>query len=115
MRLPGAMLPGLFKYLVSKPVTVLYPAQRTPVPPRLRGKLAFHKDKCISCGACARDCPSGACQMEKREGEAKKFPTFYIERCLFCEQCAESCPKDAIEMTQEFELAHYKKGEVVVR
>jgi len=113
MRYPGTMLPSIIKHLVGKPVTVLYPAQRTPVPERLRGKLAFHLDKCISCSACARNCPSNACVMEKIDG--KNRPVFYIERCLFCEQCAESCPKDAIEMTTEFELAHYKKGDVVVR
>ncbi|MFH0815561.1 MAG: 4Fe-4S binding protein [Methanobacteriota archaeon] len=113
MRYSGTMLPSILKYLVSKPVTVLYPAQRTPVPDRLRGKLAFNLEKCISCSACARNCPSNACVMEKIHD--KNRPVFYIERCLFCEQCVESCPKDAIEMTTEFELAHYVKGEVIVR
>jgi formate hydrogenlyase subunit 6/NADH:ubiquinone oxidoreductase subunit I len=113
MKSAGTMLPSIFKYLFQRPVTVLYPVQRLDVPPRLRGKIAFSLEKCISCGACARNCPSGACAMEKLDG--KNRPVFDLDRCLFCEQCAESCPKDAIALTQEFELAHYKRGEAVVR
>jgi formate hydrogenlyase subunit 6/NADH:ubiquinone oxidoreductase subunit I len=49
------------------------------------------------------------------EIDGKKRPVFDLDYCTFCAQCAESCPKDAIEMTAEFELAHYKKGEAVVK
>lgn len=113
MRAPGTMLPSIFKHLFGKPVTVLYPAERLPVPKGYRGKIAFHLEKCISCSACARNCPSGACKMEKING--KNQPVFDLDRCLFCEQCAESCPKEAIELTQVFEMAHYKRGELIVK
>lgn len=46
-------------------------------------------DSCISCGACAADCPVDAIS----EGEGK-----YIidpEKCIDCGACAGACPVDA--------------------
>jgi formate hydrogenlyase subunit 6/NADH:ubiquinone oxidoreductase subunit I len=113
MKVPGKMLPKIWVYMFKKPVTVCYPKQRLTPPKNLRGKMKFYIERCISCGLCARDCPSTACQMYEIDG--KKRPVFDLDYCTFCAQCAESCPKDAIEMTAEFELAHYKKGEAIVK
>ena len=113
MRVPGKMLPKITKFIFKKPVTILYPKEKLIVPSDLRGKMKFHLDRCISCGLCARDCPSGACNMH--EIDKKNRPVFDLDYCTFCAQCAESCPKDAIEMTNDFELAHYKKGEAIVK
>lgn len=47
-------------------------------------------DECISCGACAEECPVEAIS----EGEDK-----YVidpEKCTDCGACAEVCPVDAI-------------------
>lgn len=47
-------------------------------------------DECISCGACAGECPVEAIS----EGEDK-----YVidpEKCTDCGACAEVCPVDAI-------------------
>jgi formate hydrogenlyase subunit 6/NADH:ubiquinone oxidoreductase subunit I len=52
--------------------------------------------------------------MHDSEG-GKKYPQFDLDFCTFCGQCAESCPKDCIKLTKEFELAHYKKGEAIVK
>ena len=113
MKTPGKMLPKIWVYMFKKPVTVRYPKEKLAPPEHLRGKMKFYLDRCISCGLCARDCPSTACRMEEIDG--KKRPVFDLDYCTFCAQCAESCPKDAIEMTAEFELAHYKKGEAIVK
>jgi len=113
MKTPGRMLPKIWVYMFKKPVTVLYPKEKLTPPEHLRGKMKFYIERCISCGLCARDCPSTACRMEEIDG--KKRPVFDLDYCTFCAQCAESCPKDAIEMTTEFELAHYKKGEAIVK
>jgi formate hydrogenlyase subunit 6/NADH:ubiquinone oxidoreductase subunit I len=112
MKKPGVMIPTLLGRMKKKPVTVLYPYEKLDPAPGLRGKIKFHLDKCISCGMCARDCPSAACVMKEIDG--KKRPVFDMDRCTFCAQCEESCPKDAIEMTQEYELAHFKRGEAMV-
>ncbi len=47
-------------------------------------------DECISCGACAEDCPVGAIS----EGE----DTYVIDPdvCIECGACASTCPNEAI-------------------
>ncbi len=47
-------------------------------------------DDCISCGACAADCPVNAIA----EGDGKYV--IDAETCLSCGACAESCPVSAI-------------------
>ncbi|MCX6664916.1 MAG: 4Fe-4S dicluster domain-containing protein [Euryarchaeota archaeon] len=114
MKMPGKMLPKIFGFIFKKPVTVLYPKERLTPPKGLRGKMKFHLERCIHCGLCSHDCPSGACTMQLITGD-KKQPVFDLDFCTFCAQCEEVCPKDAIEMTTEFELAHYKRGEAIVK
>jgi ferredoxin len=51
----------------------------------------FITDECISCGACASECPVEAIS----EGDDK-----YIidpQKCTDCGNCVEVCPADAIE------------------
>lgn len=47
-------------------------------------------DECISCGACAADCPVNAIA----EGDGKYV--IDADTCLSCGACAESCPVNAI-------------------
>ena len=114
MKTPGKMLPKIIGFIFKKPVTVLYPKERLIPPKGLRGKMKFYPERCIHCGLCSHDCPSGACTMHLITGD-KKQPVFDLDFCTFCAQCEEVCPKDAIEMTTEFELAHYKRGEAIVK
>jgi ferredoxin len=46
-------------------------------------------DACISCGACAADCPVEAIS----EGEGKYV--INADLCIDCGACADTCPVDA--------------------
>jgi len=113
----GYIIPMLLGKLKEKPVTVLYPAEKLKPFPGIRSKIKFIPEKCIGCGMCARDCPSAACTMHEYNGpdKRKKTPHFDLDRCTFCGQCEESCPKDAIELTADYEMAHFKRGELIIK
>ncbi len=49
----------------SRPITIQYPEQKKPMPPRWRGMHYFDKDEkgettCVACGLCVAICPSAA-------------------------------------------------------
>lgn len=48
-------------------------------------------DNCISCGACASDCPVGAIS----EGDSKYV--IDADACLECGACAGTCPTGSID------------------
>lgn len=117
MKKPAVMIPILLGKLKEKPVTVMYPAEKLKPFDHIRSKIKFISEKCIGCSMCARDCPSAACVMVEKPGpnNRKKSPEFDLDRCTFCAQCEESCPKDAIEMTADYEMAHFNRGELVIK
>jgi NAD-dependent dihydropyrimidine dehydrogenase PreA subunit len=48
-------------------------------------------DSCVSCGACASDCPVEAIS----EGDGKYV--IDADVCIDCGTCADTCPNEAIE------------------
>jgi len=50
-------------------------------------KPVVDKKKCISCGACANNCPKGAIDKETLEIDE--------EKCIRCMACAKNCPNEA--------------------
>ncbi|MCL2355274.1 MAG: 4Fe-4S binding protein [Oscillospiraceae bacterium] len=48
-------------------------------------------DRCISCGACAGECPVSCI------GSGDSTYVIDSERCISCGACASICPVDAIE------------------
>lgn len=48
-------------------------------------------DDCISCGACASECPVGAIS------EGASHYEIDADACLDCGACAETCPTNSIE------------------
>ena len=72
----------------SESVHVVYPAFRCFVV----GKQAFRAtDACISCGLCARICPTGTIVMEQGK------PHWKGKDCVQCTACIHRCPVRAIE------------------
>jgi len=111
-----------FSTMLQKPVTRLYPKEKVVVPPVFRGLHALRRhpdgsEVCIACGLCAAYCPTGCIKIKTSEGpeHTKVVDSYEIEilRCLFCGYCVEACPVRALAMTQEFELAAYKKEDLV--
>lgn len=47
-------------------------------------------DECISCGACASECPAGAIS------EGASHYEINPEACLECGACADTCPTGSI-------------------
>ena len=94
---------------VSAAVSIQYPNQRRPYPPRYRGKhrLTLYPSgdlKCTSCFLCATACPARCIYIEAAEHQdqrVEKFPHRYeIDTllCIYCGYCVEACPVDAIRM-----------------
>jgi uncharacterized protein (DUF362 family)/Pyruvate/2-oxoacid:ferredoxin oxidoreductase delta subunit len=87
----------------AKPPTFLASRLAAMVPPWLvRGALLtfasryarIDQERCIRCGECARNCPSGAISADP---EAQRHS---VDRrlCISCYCCAEVCPSDAIKV-----------------
>ncbi|HOX22977.1 MAG TPA: 4Fe-4S binding protein [Elusimicrobiales bacterium] len=134
---PGRALLEALKCLVSKPVTVSYPAGPDTTTASFRGRIVFDQDKCIGCRMCVKDCPAKAIEITPIEPEQYKFsyvskssrqkmpvavPKFGkraftcvidLNRCIFCAQCAYVCPKQALASSKKFDLACFDKKTVI--
>jgi len=80
------------------------------MPELFRGKHVFHRDKCIGCGLCEKNCPSECIKVRKEE----KRITIRLDTCIFCGLCRDVCPVDAIEFSDKFELSTKDKEELFV-
>jgi len=80
--------------------------QPVPVPEGFRGKVLYHRDRCIGCRMCTRVCPAEAVVFIEKEKKIR----YHLSRCAFCGECVEICPVKALEFTKDFLLADYSKG-----
>lgn len=80
-----------------------------------RGIIGLDVDACISCGICARICPDKCITYVEFPGrdKNKKVPQVDFGLCMFCGLCAEHCPKGCIFLTSEYDLANFKREELV--
>lgn len=105
-------------------ITVRYPYQRRPVPPRYRGLfyLKWNEEKqrlnCVGCTLCAQACPTDVISMVKlgkgTNAGVSEF-TMDLGRCMFCNLCVEACPFDAIFMGPVYELASEQRDVALLR
>ncbi len=72
---------------------------------------SLNDSNCVSCGACAETCPTGALMLRERDLETYKLDA---SRCIFCGDCVEVCPHGALGETSNFELAQYERFDKMV-
>ena len=109
------MLAELFKglkltgrHLFARKITVMYPEEKTPRSPRMRGLHALRRypngeERCIACKLCEAVCPALAITIESepRDDGTRRTVRYDIDmfKCVYCGFCEESCPVDSIVMT----------------
>ena len=105
--------------LLRRRITTQYPEKRLIVSRRTRGnELVWSKEKCTGCATCARTCPQGVIHIETSPGEENRYNVEVFEvdtgYCISCGLCVESCPYNALFMGYAFELAKYRRGELIL-
>ena len=117
----GMRLTG--KYLFARKITVMYPEEKTPRSPRMRGLHALRRypngeERCIACKLCEAVCPALAItiESEQRADGTRRTTRYDIDliKCIFCGMCEESCPVDSIVETSIHEYHFENRGENVV-
>lgn len=89
--------------------TAAYPLAPIEVDKHFRGKPQHDPRQCIGCAACVNACPSNALSVETLLASSEQAWQFNLGRCIFCGRCEEVCPTAAITLSQEYELAVWKK------
>ena len=112
----AAMLNDVLVSFFKKPVTQLYPFEKTDTPERLRGRLFFDPSACTGCGLCVKDCPAKAIELVTLDRAAKRFVLkYHTDRCIYCGQCVIGCRFKCIRMSNtDWELASLKKEDFTV-
>lgn len=103
--------------LPGNSTTVQYPKEQLPIAPRFRGLHRLvptqTREKCVACYLCPTVCPAKCITVESAENaQGEKYPKVYkidLLRCIFCGYCVEACPVEALEMSDQFELANFKR------
>jgi NADH-quinone oxidoreductase subunit I len=128
----GETLRGLrttFMRVVEGPVTIQYPEEKTPVYPRFRGRHKLQRfedtglEKCVGCSLCAAACPAECIRVVAAENTpdnqvsaGERYAAVYeinMSRCIFCGYCEIACPFDAITMGIDYELADYRRSDLI--
>jgi NADH-quinone oxidoreductase subunit I len=118
--LKGLRLTG--RYMFSRKITVMYPEEKTPASPRMRGLHALRRypngeERCIACKLCEAVCPALAItiESEQREDGTRRTTRYDIDlvKCIFCGFCEESCPVDSIVETRFIEYHGESRGDLL--
>lgn len=100
----------MIENLLSRPVTILYPREKVPVPDSFRGKVSIDDQICIGCSKCSLVCPAQVISMidGPRDVEfkgktiaRKKRPQVDMYKCIRCGLCERHCPTGSITLKAE--------------
>ena len=97
-------------------ITVQYPHEKDPIPPRHRGIHYHETEKCVMCWKCSEICPVDCIYIEGTRGSdgvlkggfrgqkatLSKFTIDYTV-CIFCGLCEEPCPPKCIFLGPEYD------------
>ncbi|MBK4764897.1 MAG: NADH-quinone oxidoreductase subunit NuoI [Pantoea sp. Brub] len=109
-------------HIFAKRETRLYPEEKVYLSPRYRGRVVLTRDpdgkeRCVACNLCAVACPVSCISLKKNETkDGRWYPEFFrinFSRCIFCGLCEEACPTTAIQLIPDFELAEFKRQDLV--
>jgi len=112
----------VFLHTFHRRVTVQYPEEKIPLPPRWRGRIVLTRDpdggeRCVACYLCAVACPVDCIALQATQDQAgRRYPAFFrinFSRCIFCGYCEEACPTYAIQLTPSFEMSEYRRDSMV--
>ena len=114
-----------FRNMFEKDVVLSYPEERWALPPGFRGmpRLVMGADgieKCVACKLCEVVCPPDAITIvigefrdqDMRERVPEEFD-IDMGRCINCGYCEEACPKEAIVMSDLYEVASYRREDMI--
>ncbi|MDO8473733.1 MAG: NADH-quinone oxidoreductase subunit I [Dehalococcoidia bacterium] len=107
------------KNLLGRTITTSYPEHKLTVSKRTRGnEFVWYPAKCTGCATCAKSCPQGNIEIITSRGTGNSYDVEKFEidtgRCMFCGLCVESCPYDALCMGRAYELAQYRRGDLIL-
>jgi NADH-quinone oxidoreductase subunit I len=112
----------VLRHTFRRKVTIAYPEEAIPLPPRFRGRIILSRDpdgeeRCVACNLCAVACPVDCIALQAAEdAHGRRYPEFFrinFSRCILCGFCEEACPTDAIQLTPDFEYAEYERPNLV--
>lgn len=90
MKLAGTSMKNLFHKSSCK----MYPVVPLKTYEATRGPVENNIETCVLCSLCAKNCPVGAIEVNKKERYWQFDP--YI--CIRCGECVSRCPKHSLSM-----------------
>jgi len=112
----------VLRHTFRRKVTIQYPEEKIPLPPRFRGRIVLSRDpdgeeRCVACYLCAAACPVDCIALQAAEDDSgRRYPAFFrinFSRCIVCGFCEEACPTCAIQLTPDFEYGEYERPNMV--